>query len=177
MSGSAGWTEPVRLRQLGRGPVTRRIVADEALRGRIARELGLDRLDRLEADVTVSPWMDGAEIRAHWAADIEQTCGVTLEPLPSGLGGEFVVHVVPAGSPHAPEPTEEEQVLDPDAEDPPDVLDGEEIDVGAYLVEHLALQIDPFPRKPGAVFEPPDEPGPPSPFEALRNFKAGSRQD
>ena len=178
MSGAAAaWTDPVRLRQLGRGPVTRRIVADDAQRRRIARELGLDRLDRLEADVTVSAWLDGAEIRARWGADIEQTCGVTLEPLPAELGGEFVVHAVPAGSPNAPEPTEEEQVVDSEADDPPDVLDGEEIDLGAYLVEHLALQIDPFPRKPGAVFEPPEEPGPPSPFEALRNFRTEPHQD
>jgi hypothetical protein len=168
--------EPVRLRQLGGGPVARRIVADEGQRRRIARELGLDRLDRLEADMTVSAWMDGAEISARWRADIEQTCGVTLEPLPAELAGQFVVHAVPAGSPNAPAPPEEEQFVDLEAEDPPDVLDGEEIDLWTYLVEHLALQIDPFPRKPGAVFEPPDEPQPPSPFEALRNFKAGPGQ-
>jgi hypothetical protein len=151
--------------------VARRIVADEAVRGRIARALGLDRLDRLEGDLTVSPWRDGAEIRGSWRASIEQTCGVTLEPLPSELGGEFAVHVVPSGSPNAPAPAEDVEPVDLEAEDPPDVLEGDEIDLGAYLVEHLALQIDPFPRKPGVVFEAPDEPQPPSPFEVLRNLK------
>lgn len=168
----ASWPDPVRLNQLAHGPITRHIAADPAARGRIARELGLDRLDRLEAELTLTPWLDGAEIEGRWSAAIEQTCGVTLEPLPSEPQGEFRLRVVPAGSPNASAPTDEETPIDLDAEDPPDVLDGEAIDLGAYLIEQLALQIDPFPKKPGAVFVQPDEPQPPSPFEALRNFKA-----
>lgn len=170
---SAGWADKVRLRQVGQGPLTRRLVADEQARTVIARQLGLDRLDELEGELTVAPWLDGAELRGRWRARILQTCGVTLEPLPSEPEGEFQVRVVPAGSPNAPQPSEDEALIDLDADDPPDVLDGEEIDLAGYLVEHLALQIDPFPRKPGAVFEPPDQPQPPSPFDALRNFKAG----
>jgi hypothetical protein len=173
---AAGWPQKVRLRQLGPGPLTRRLVADEPQRAAIARELGLDGLDELEGELTVSPWLDGAEIHGRWRARIVQTCGVTLEPLPSEPQGEFLVRVVPAGSPNAPAPPDEEELVDLEADDPPDVLEGEEIDLCAYLVEHLALQIDPFPRKPGAVFEQPEEPRPPSPFDKLRNFKAGPEQ-
>jgi hypothetical protein len=166
-------TPPIRLREVARSALTRRIDADAEARGRIARELGLDGLNALKAELTIGPWLDGASIKGRWSAEAAQTCGVTLEPMTSALAGEFEVRVVPAGSANAPEPTEEEQVIDPDADDPPDVLDTDLIDPGGYLIEQLALEIDPFPRKPGAVFEPPDEPEPPSPFEALRNFKAG----
>jgi hypothetical protein len=172
----APWAEPVRLRQLAQGPISRHLVADEAARARIARELGLERLDLLEGELTFTPWLDGAEIHGRWRASLEQICGVTLEPLPSQPEGEFLVRVVPAGSPNAPSP-EDEVVIDPEADDPPDVLDkDDQIDLAAYLVEQLALQIDPFPRKPGAVFAPPEQPAPPSPFEALRNFPAGQQR-
>ncbi len=62
--------------------------------------------------------------------------------------------------------------IDPNADDPPDPIEGGRIDLGALVVEHLALEIDPFPRKPGVVFEPPAGGEPPSPFAALRDFKA-----
>jgi hypothetical protein len=45
------------------------------------------------------------------------------------------------------------------------------------LVEHLALDLDPFPRKPGAVFEPPPPEGPESPFAVLRVLKPGGGQE
>jgi hypothetical protein len=167
------WAEPVRLSQVSERPVHRRIAADQAARSDIARQLGLDRVDVLEAELTIARWLDGVEIRGRWNADIEQTCGVTLEPLPSGLEGDFKVRILPQGSPNAPEDPVEEVVVEPDAEDPPDILAGDMIDLGAYVVEHLALEIDPFPRKPGAVFVQPEGPEPPSPFEALRNFKTG----
>jgi hypothetical protein len=170
---AADWPETVSLRQVTRGPITRRVVPDAATRSRIARDLGLERLNDLEGELTVTPWLDGAEIQGRWRAIIVQTCGVTLEPLPSEPHGEFLVRVVPAGSPNAPSPTQEEELVDLEAEDPPDVLDGDDIDLSAYLVEHLALQIDPFPRKPGAVFEPPQEASAPSPFAALRDLKLG----
>ncbi|HQT52251.1 MAG TPA: DUF177 domain-containing protein, partial [Phenylobacterium sp.] len=55
--------------------------------------------------------------------------------------------------------------------DPPDVLADEEIDLSAYLIEQLALEIDPFPRKPGAVFEYAPDTTDLSPFAALKKLK------
>ena len=45
------------------------------------------------------------------------------------------------------------------------------IDLGDYVVEHLALEIDPFPRRPGAVFEAPEPLPETSPFAALKALK------
>ncbi len=64
--------------------------------------------------------------------------------------------------------------LDPDADDPPDVLEGDKIDLGAYVVEDLSLAIDPFPRKPGAAFEAPDTGAEISPFAVLAKLKGGT---
>jgi len=42
--------------------------------------------------------------------------------------------------------------------------------VSAYVVETLALALDPFPRKPGAVFESPAATEAISPFAALADL-------
>ena len=120
----------------------------------------------------MSGWFDGARIDGRWRADIVQTCGVTLEAFPTALSGEFTVRAVPEGSRHAAPPDSEVEI-DVDAEDPPDVLESDVVDLGGYVVEHLALEIDPFPRKPGAVFEPPEAEPESSPFAALLKLKGG----
>jgi len=48
-----------------------------------------------------------------------------------------------------------------------DEATGEALDLAAYVVEALALALDPFPRKPGAVFVSPAPVGETSPFAAL----------
>ena len=51
------------------------------------------------------------------------------------------------------------------------MLEDGEIDLGQYVVEHLALELDPFPRKPGAEFVQPPEPAEISPFAVLKALK------
>ncbi len=164
------WPHVVGLGDARRG-ATLHLVADEAARAAIAKALDIEALDALEADVALSEWLDGAQIDARWHAAITQICGVSLDPFETALEGQFSVRAVPPGSPNAPaEPTGEVE-FDSEADDPPDLLESESLDVGAYVIEHLALDIDPFPRKPGVAFEAPDEPAPPSPFDVLRALK------
>jgi uncharacterized metal-binding protein YceD (DUF177 family) len=173
---STPWPSIVTLADLRRGPVRRELVADEAARRRIAEALDLVALDHLEATVTVAPWLDGAALRGRWRASVVQTCVVTLDPLPADLEGEFELKLAPRGSDAAPRP-EIEITLDPQAEDPPDVIETDEIDVGAYVIEHLALELDPFPRTPGVEFEPPPAEEPASPFAILRQLKGPDAED
>lgn len=164
------WSETVRLSEVGRGPVQRRLSPETTQRPAIARVIGVDALNSLSAEVTVSPWLDGAEVRGRFTAEVTQTCGVTLEPLDRTVDGGFLVRVLPADSPNLPS---EDAEIDLEADDPPDALEGEEIDLAAYVVEHLALEIDPFPRKEGVVFEPPEAEAEVSPFAALKGLKLG----
>lgn len=171
------WSDTLRFSEVARGPVRRRLEPDAALRKAIARYLDLVSIEALQADVQVRPWLDGAEIAGRFRAEVTQTCGVSGEPFPDTVSGDFEVRALPPGSPNAPqEETGEEIDLDPEAPDPPDVLEGETIDLAAYVLEHLSLELDPFPRKPGAVFEPPAETGAESPFAVLRLLKKDEGQ-
>jgi uncharacterized metal-binding protein YceD (DUF177 family) len=161
------WRETVRLSEV-RGPVQRRLSPEAPQLAAIARVIGVDALKGLTAEVTVEPWLDGAELRGRFEAEVTQTCGVTLEPLEQEVRGDFLVRLVPVGSQNLPS---EDAEIDLEADDPPDALEDDEIDLAAYIVEHLALEIDPFPRKPGAVFEPPEAQEETSPFAVLKGLK------
>ena len=165
------WRAPLRLYELGREPLHVRLEPDAAERSKAAHDLGLESLPALRAELTIRSWLDGAEVSGRFQAVVEQLCSVTLDPFEQTLSGDIDVRLVPAGSPNDPSAEGGEAEYDPDAPDPPDVLSGEEIDLAAIVIEHLALEIDPFPRKPGAEFEfaPPEEPD--SPFAALKKLK------
>lgn len=170
MIGESPWRDVIRFGEV-RGPVRRSLEADEKARAAVARLLGLVAVGSLKADLTVKPWMDGVEIEGQFTADITQTCSVTAEDFEETAEGEFVVRALPPGSPNAPQEEADEIELDPDADDPPDVLEGEDIDLAGYVVEHLALELDPFPRAPGAEFVAPKDDGELSPFAVLRMLK------
>ena len=168
------WPHPVKLAQVSRlaagEKLERRLVAGEAARTAVAELLEVEAVERLEAGLWLSPWFDGMQIEGRWRAAVVQVCGVSLEPFQVDLDGRFMVRAVPEGSALAPREGEE-IVVDPDADDPPDVVEGDSVDLGGYVVEHLALEIDPFPRKPGAAFVQPGQPAESSPFDVLRALK------
>lgn len=168
---SHDWNKPVKLHELGRGPIRLKLAPDEAERTAVAKRLGLKSLPALTADITVKPWLDGAELSGRFDAVVEQVCGVTLDPFEQPVSGEVFARVVPAGSPHAATEEGGELELDPDADDPPDVLAGDAIDVANYVVEHLSLELDPFPRKPGATFDYQPEQPEESPFAVLKKLQ------
>lgn len=164
------WTKPVSLRELGREGIEVRLEPDAAERARLAGALGLESLPALTADLSLRPWLDGAEITGRFQAVVEQICGVTLDPFEQTLSGEIAVQVVPHGSPNAPVEARGEADHEADEPDPPDVLEGDSIDVAALVSEHLALEIDPFPRKPGAAFDYEPATKEESPFAVLKKL-------
>ncbi|MDO9335874.1 MAG: DUF177 domain-containing protein [Caulobacter sp.] len=165
------WSHTVTLADIGRGMKSVELTADAATRVAIARDLGLERLDSLTARVSARPWLDGTEIRGALEAQVTQICSLSGEPFEQTLTSDFFVRAVPAGSDAAPRSESLEVDIDPEGEDSPDVLETDKVDLAAYVVEHLALEVDPFPRKPGAVYEPPAEDNVLSPFAALAKLR------
>jgi len=165
------WPNPLSLSEIQRSAVQTSLDADAAVRERIAKALGLESLSALQARLKASAWLDGVQVDGRWTATVGQICGVTLEPFESELHGEIHLRALPAGSQALGAREDHEVDLDPEADDPPDVLDSDQVDLGAYVVEDLSLAIDPFPRKPGAAFEAPETNGEPSPFAVLAKLK------
>lgn len=151
----------------------RDIDASESEREALARRFGLLSLDRLSATVQVKRVSGGVRVRGDFEADVVQSCVVTLEPVPAHIADSFSVTF-------APEPELEpgaELELPPIAEDLPEPLVGNAIDIGETVAQQLALALDPYPRAPGVRFEPEKYPGlapkaaENSPFAALASLR------
>lgn len=154
------FSETVRLNQIGAG-LTRQIEPDAGGLDRIRRALDLAELNQFNADLTVAPSREGWRLTGRVRADAVQTCGLSLEPLPVQVDRTFSIDLTEA---QEREPDEVDIAIDDNA---PDLIEDGVIDLGVYAVEQLALSLDPFPRKPGAVFVQPEEPGEVSPFAVL----------
>lgn len=171
----APWSHVVRLSAIGQG-LQLSLAPDDSTRQAMARADGLVALKAFDAQLELAPWFDGYSLAGRWRATVTQVCGVTLEPFNSELGGELDLKYAPKGSSLLP-PEDAEIVIDPEGEDPPDVLEGDAIDVGAALCEQLTLEIDPYPRKPGAVFVQPETSATISPFAKLAALKVVKPKD
>ena len=143
------------------------LVADEPACVRIARFLDLEGLRDLKATLAHAPWRDGVKIEGRVEAIAMRLCGVSLEAFEERIDTPLLLRLVPEGSVNAPAP-EAELVVTLDGDDPPEVVDGDRLDIASYVVESLGLALEPFPRKPGAAFEYVDPSGPVSPFAVLK---------
>ncbi len=161
-----------RLGDLATGPLSLHLVPDEAARAGLALRLGLEGLPKLEARLEVRPWLDGCEVRGRFQGQVIQVCGLSLEAFSQPIAGDIDLRLVPEGSPNLPAETGDGEVeISLESPDPPDVLEGDAVDVEAILEEHLALAIDPFPRRSDAVFDWTAGPDTTSPFAALDRLK------
>lgn len=167
------WPVRLTLGEIGREPKAYRFEADTVARREIVKRLDLLSLDSFSGEITVTPWLDGATLEGRYEAELAQTCGVTAEALPQTLSNRFSVRILPQNSRNAPaEPAASGEIeIDLNADDPPDLLENDVIDLTDYAVEHLGLDLDPFPRKPGAEFVAPVDDVDLSPFAVLKSFK------
>jgi uncharacterized metal-binding protein YceD (DUF177 family) len=164
------WSVPVRRDDVPETGLHLDLVADEATRTTLAVLAGVRGLPRLVATFEVVRQGGGLKVTGEVAATVEQTCVVTLEPMTSEILEPIdLAFVTPRADDHADEPEEE---LDPGAADESEPLVDGVADLGVVATDFLLLAIDPYPRKPGAVFEPPKvEDSAANPFAALAALK------
>lgn len=177
-------SRPVEVSAIGPGGVERRITATEAERAALATAYGLQEVRSLTADLAAMPKPGGMiAVEGRVTADIVQTCVVSLAPVEQAIDEPVAIRYAPAGADALPPAKPGAEILiDPDAEDPPDLLLGSTIDLGAVAEEHFALAIDPYPRAPDAKIPPeagegaaPERDSPFAVLAALRDKPTGSR--
>jgi uncharacterized metal-binding protein YceD (DUF177 family) len=171
MKPAAPWRHEIAWAVALRGAAPFRLIAEAETRDRIARVLREEAVKSLSAQVAIRPWHDGVELNGRIEAVVTRLCGVSLEAFDETIDESMHVRIVPPGSINIPKDEDGALLVDLESDDPPDVLDGGAIDVAGYVMEHLALALDPFPRKPGAVFEAPAVTAPISPFSSLSQLK------
>lgn len=120
--------------------------ADEAERAAIARELGLEKIDRLDAHVALHRSGEAIRAKGRVTAALEQSCVVTREPVSAYIDEPFEIAFLPEPKVDSPEAE-----IELGAEDCDVVFhDGATIDIGAAVTDTLALSLDPYPRSASA---------------------------
>lgn len=139
----------------------------------LTRALELVACDSLVADYRLRPIAGGGyRLTGSLTAAVRQACIVSLEPIDATVTAPFDVEYWPPGR-TTDEPEGEIDALSAVEIEP--LLNGH-LDVGRIVFEQLAASLDPYPRKEGAEFTPPEDKtgdaGASSPFAALARLKA-----
>ena len=131
-----------------------KISAEPQERVALAELLGLPAIARLDARLEIKPWgRGGLVVRGEVDGEVTQTCVVMLDEFDTAIHEEVEVRFIEAEDrPRQDEIPGAEHEADLDA---PDVLDNGRANLGALVAEHLALALDPYPRKPGVEIEEP----------------------
>ncbi len=172
--GAMPWHVPVAIEDV---PETGRhfdLVAGDEARAGVARMAGLLDLPRLHASFDVTRQGAGLRVAGRVSATVGQTCVVTLEPLVNEVEEAIdLVFAPPSASERGDGAGTEERNVDESWNEPEPLIDGT-VDLGALATEFLILGLDPYPRKPGAVFRPPsDASADEGPFAARAQLKKG----
>ena len=162
------------LARLGNAGDEVRLAANPAQRAAIAKWAGLLGVEKWDARVEIKKLASNRfGLNFHLAADVIQSCVVSLEPVPGHLERDFSREFIFVGT--RPAETESETVLDIAEEEGPEEIESLHVDLAAPVLEEFTLALDPYPRRPGAEFTPQIEPsdGSESPFAALKALKPG----
>jgi len=149
--------------------------ADETVRVAIAAAAGLRALPRLQATFEVTRrGADGLRVTGRLGATVGQTCVVTLDTIENEIEESIALDFVPAAAADLEGAAGKGGQVEVTTEETPELLHGDTVDLGAVAAEFLMLAIDPYPRKPGAVFQAPTtEPEGEHPFAALASLRRG----
>jgi uncharacterized metal-binding protein YceD (DUF177 family) len=150
------WHIPVRLEDVPETGMHLDVVADADVRAGLAALAGVREMLRLEAAIDVVRHGSGLRATGRVTATVGQDCVVTLEPLESEVDEPIdVVFAPPAVAAADSADDGGEDGMDAHHDEPPEVLVDGIADLGAVVADFVLLGIDRYPRKPGAVFDPP----------------------
>src|SRR3546814_5101780 len=113
---------------------------------------------------------------SDWSSDV---CSSDLR-IAETFVRSFAPAIAGAGTRNEGTGEDEADWLDPDAADPPDLLEDDRIDAGEVVAEELALALDPYPRKAGVDLPPEyhskqEHAAKDNPFDVLAGRETGKK--
>jgi hypothetical protein len=173
------WSAPVTVAQIPDTGLHRDIEADPAAREAMAAVAGLREILSASASLDVTPKGGGRfHVAGRVRARIGQSCVVTLDPIENDLDEDVdLIFVPPEQIPEMADLVDDAAESDAEIPDPPEPIVNGVIDLGRVATDALFLAIDPYPRKPDAVFEPPVVSADPEdhPFAALKALRLDAK--
>jgi Large ribosomal RNA subunit accumulation protein YceD len=169
------WSAPVTVAQIPDSGLHCDIEADPAARQAMAAVAGLREILSATASLDVTPKGGGRfHVAGKVRARIGQTCVVTLDPIENDIDEDVdLIFAPPEQIPEMADLVDDTAESAAQIPDPPEPILRGVIDLGRVATDALFLAIDPYPRKPDAVFEPPVVSADPEdhPFAALKALR------
>jgi uncharacterized metal-binding protein YceD (DUF177 family) len=107
----------------------------------LAKRFAIPTLHSLKAHLIATPWRGGGlKVTGDIEADLEQVSVISLEPFRSKPHFKVERFFLP-----------EKMIVDA-AEDDVDPIENEQVDLGELVAEAVALELDPYPKKPDEDF-------------------------
>jgi uncharacterized metal-binding protein YceD (DUF177 family) len=173
------WSVPVIVAQIPETGLHRDIEAGPAARAAMAEVADLRDVLSASASLDVTPKGGGRfHVAGRVRARVGQTCVVTLDPIENDIDEEVdLIFAPPEQIPELSALVDEAAESDDEIPDPPEPIVNGVIDLGRLATDALFLGIDPYPRRPDAVFEPPLVAEDPEdhPFAALKALRLGAK--
>ncbi len=184
------WSSLIEAERVDRAPHVLKVSPTDAERTAIAKRLGLVSLDTLEVEYVLrrNPGNMVIHVQGEISATVTQKCIISLEPFKEQIKIGFDAWFADASQALSFTKAKRERDLEKDniekpvldeSEDPEPIIDGK-IDLGELAVQHLSLNINPYPRREGyAQSEQAPETSRAvgkseiynNPFEALKNWR------
>ena len=175
------WSVPIAVIQIPETGVARDIEANPAEREAMAALGGLLDVGSAKASLLLTPIKGGhVHVTGRVWGRVGQTCVVTLDPMESEFDEAIdLMFAPPSQIRELAESVDEDIESEDETPDPPEPIDNGFIDLGRLATDALYLGLNPYPRKPDAVFEAPVEVVDPKehPFAALQALKEGSNAE
>lgn len=146
------WSHPLVVADIPEEGEDLTLVPDEETRAALARFSNVIAVPKLSAQLHLQPdGAGGAVLTGELDATVRQNCVVSLEAFDNNVHEEIALRFAPESAAAVKANPE----IDMEESDPSDAIRNGVIDLGAVVSEFLVLGIDPYPRKPGAVFTQP----------------------
>ncbi|MET4388803.1 uncharacterized metal-binding protein YceD (DUF177 family) [Bradyrhizobium sp. F1.4.3] len=187
MTGSAPdpWRAPVMVAHIPDTGLHRKLEASVTERQAMAELAGVREILSARAAFDVTPKSGGrVHVTGQVRARIGQTCVVTLDPMESDIDEEINLTFAPEAEARRLadliEQGQDDEAPSEIADQPEAIVNGI-IDLGRIATDALFLAIDPYPRKPGVVFEaevtaPDPEDNPFAALKALQDKKKDKKK-
>ena len=156
------FSRPLQVDRVPKLGSTEKLSAEPAELQALAKRFKIPVLHSLSAEIRATPWRGGGmKLEGHITADMEQVSVISLEAFRETVSVPLARYFLSHGA-----------VVDNQQEDDADPIDNGWIDLGEVVAETLALDLDPYPRKPGEAFpghveDDGAEAKAPSPFAVL----------
>lgn len=158
------FSRPLQVDRVPKGGSFERLAAEPEECVALATRLGVLKLHRLTATLQATPWRGGGlKVMGTLTASLDQVSVISLEAFTHEVSYPVERYFLPSG-------------VEAGEEDDADPIVGGEVDLGEIVAETLALDLEPYPRKPGEEFGETIEsqeqsPRLPSPFAALSRLR------